>query len=216
MRTVRYGALLIDAAGTLLHLREPVGVVYARLGGPHGLTRSPEAIDTGFRRAMRAPWPGRRFDGDGRPFWRFVVERATGLTDPEYFEAVYNAFGPGAWKVAPGALDCLEILSTSGVKLAVVSNWDHRLRSLLSTLGVLERIDLAIVSGEVRLEKPDPRIFEVTCKRLGVPPRFAVHVGDNRKHDVVGARTAGCTAWQYGRDIHSFAEIQQRVLDANE
>ena len=215
MYTDRYGALTIDVAGTLLHLQEPVGITYARIGQSYGVTRPPGAIDRAFARAMRAPWPGRRFDGDGRPFWRFVVERATGISNPEYLEAVYAAFGPGAWGLAPGALTALDTLRSHGIRIAVISNWDRRLRALLSVLGVLERIDRAIISGEVQLEKPDTRIFDRTLRDLGVPNRFAVHVGDSRKEDIVGARSAGLDAWQYGKDVQSFGEIVERILTAN-
>ena len=215
MYTARYGALTVDAAGTLLHLQESVGTTYARIGQTYGVTRSPEAIDRAFSRAMRAPWPGRRFDGDGRPFWRFVVQRATGVSDPEYLEAIYAAFGPGAWTLAPGALKALDMLRRHGIRIAVVSNWDHRLRGLLSVLGVLERIDRAIISGEVMLEKPDNRIFERALQSLGVSARYAVHVGDSRKNDIVGARSAGIEAWQYGQDVVSFHDIASRMLTAN-
>lgn len=215
MRSVRYGALFLDAGGTLLQLHEPVGDSYARIARNYGVTRSPERIDRAFRRAMRAPWQGRRYDHDGRPFWRFVVERATGSSDPELFEALYHAFGPSAWTVAPGALRCIESVRAAGVKVAVVSNWDHRLRPLLAALGILERIDLAIVSGEVMLEKPDPRIFARAAHRLGVPLPYAVHVGDSRTNDVVGARAAGCEAWLYGQDVRDFDEIARRILEGN-
>jgi REG-2-like HAD superfamily hydrolase len=215
MQSVRYGAWLVDAAGTLMTLREPAGLTYARIGADYGVSRTPALIERDFRRALRAPWAGRRYDGDGRPFWRFVVGRATGCTDPEYFEAVYAAFGPGAWVLAAGALECIDQVRSSGVRVAVVSNWDHRLRSLLSTLGILERVDLAVISSEVRLEKPDPRIFGLATRRLGVEPRFTVHVGDSRADDIVCARTAGCDAWQYGRDVRSFAEIADRILSEN-
>lgn len=215
MRSVRYGALFLDAGGTLLQLQEPVGETYARIARGYGVTRSPEAIDRSFRRAMRAPWQGRRYDGDGRPFWRFVVERATGSDHPELFEALYQAFGPSAWQVAPGALRCIETVRGAGVKVAVVSNWDHRLRSLLAATGILERIDAAIVSGEVMLEKPDPRIFARAARQVGVPLPYVVHVGDSRKNDVVGARSAGCAAWQLGQDVTTFDEIARRILEEN-
>ena len=204
-----------DVAGTLLNLQEPAGAIYARLGRRYGVTRPPEVIASELARALRAPWPGLRFDGDGRPFWREAVRRATGCADPTYFEEVYAAFGPSAWAVAPGAVRCLTALRESGVRVGVLSNWDTRLRSLLSALDLLPLLDTVVISGEVRLEKPDPAIFDLSCMRLGTPPAFVLHIGDQRQADLLGARGAGCVGWLLGQDVHSFDEIRRRILLEN-
>ena len=212
---MRYGAVTLDAAGTLLHLHEPVGQTYARLARRYGVTRAPEVIEQEFQRALRAPWVGRRYDGDGRPFWREVVRRSTGSADPGLFEDAYRAFGPGAWRVAEGAGECIDALRASGVRVGLVSNWDNRLRGLLSVLELQWRFDTLLISGEVQMEKPDARIFDAACRRLGVPHAHLLHIGDSRRADLVGARGAGCEAWLYGRDVHSFKEIEERVLQSN-
>jgi putative hydrolase of the HAD superfamily len=41
------------------------------------------------------------------------------------------------------------------------------------------------------LRKPDPRIFELACERVGVPAERSAHVGDHMYADVIGARAAG-------------------------
>ena len=38
-------------------------------------------------------------------------------------------------------------------------------------------------------------------------PEDALHVGDDRRNDVWGARDAGCDAWLWGSDVHSFKEV---------
>lgn len=47
------------------------------------------------------------------------------------------------------------------------------------------------ISGEVGVEKPDPRLFEVALQALAVPPTRALYVGDLEEVDGVGARAAG-------------------------
>lgn len=42
---------------------------------------------------------------------------------------------------------------------------------------------------------------------MGVKPEDAVHVGDDRRNDIWGARDAGCDAWLWGSDVHSFKEV---------
>lgn len=202
-------ALLFDAAGTLLHLAEPVGRTYARLGRPFGVTRPPAEIELGFRRFFGAPWPGLRMEGDGRPFWRAAVLAATGVESPEMFEILYAHYGRApAWTLAEGALEGLTALRQAGIKVAVLSNWDNRLRGLLGSLGLLERVDLALISGEVGLEKPDPRIFALACGALEVRPAEALHIGDDPIADGEGARAAGLGFLRWGVDLRRFEEVE--------
>ncbi|RRT76423.1 hypothetical protein B296_00023322 [Ensete ventricosum] len=68
--------------------------------------------------------------------------------------------------------------------------------------------DAVAVSAEVpNSEKPNPTIFLKACELLGVKPEEAVHVGDDRRNDIWGARDAGCDAWLWGGDVHSFKEV---------
>lgn len=62
-----------------------------------------------------------------------------------------------------------------------------------------------VLSRDIGIRKPDPRIFRYALERIGVQPGNALHVGDSMKHDVVGARRAGMkTVW-----IRSEEEIRE-------
>lgn len=63
------------------------------------------------------------------------------------------------------------------------------------------------VYSQVAAEKPNPIIFLKACELLGVKPEEAVHVGDDRRNDIWGARDAGCDAWLWGSDVRSFKEV---------
>lgn len=65
----------------------------------------------------------------------------------------------------------------------------------------LERIGLApwfragfVGAREVGIGKPDARIFQVACERLGCAPDDVLHVGDDLLLDVAGAQGAGLHA----------------------
>lgn len=151
--------------------------------------------------------------GDGRPFWRFIVEQSTGCNNERLFEELYQYYArPEAWQLAPGAVSALSKLRSAGVRLAVVSNFDTRLRPILSALHVEKLFDVVVVSAEVGAEKPNPVIFEAALETLNMRPWEVVHVGDDRLKDVWGARDAGITAWLWGIDVHSFDEVVRRVL----
>lgn len=68
-------------------------------------------------------------------------------------------------------------------------------------------IILLSFSNQVAAEKPNPTIFLKACELLEVKPEDVVHVGDDRRNDIWGARDAGCDAWLWGSDVHSFEEV---------
>eukprot|EP00775_Hariotina_reticulata_P008237 gene8237-8427_t len=210
-----YKAVLIDAAGTLLVPTERTADVYLRYGTKYGVKLSEDEVLDRFRSAYNTPWGHSplRYFGDGRPFWRFIVEQSTGCSDEHLFEELYDYYvQPTAWALTPGALPALQKLRAAGVRLAVVSNFDTRLRPILSALGIDHMFDAVVVSAEVGAEKPNPVIFESALQGLGLRAGDVVHVGDDRRNDVWGARDAGIAAWLWGVDVHSFDEVARRVL----
>ena len=62
-----------------------------------------------------------------------------------------------------------------------------------------------IFSDEVGIRKPDPHIFQLAATKLGVQTYEIIHVGDNLKSDIWGAKNAGLqTIWfstETGRDM---------------
>jgi REG-2-like HAD superfamily hydrolase len=195
-----------------LQQRPRVGSRHRRLaaGPPHSLPPSRPPC-----RAYNSPWGGSsiRYVGDGRPFWRHIVSQATGCSHEQMFEDIYGYYAEaGAWRVAPGALHALQRLRQQGVKLAVVSNFDTRLQPLLQDLGLLDLFDAVVVSAEVGAEKPNPVIFEAAATQLRLQCSELLHVGDDRRNDVWGARDAGICAWLWGTDVHSFQQVADRVL----
>jgi FMN phosphatase YigB (HAD superfamily) len=64
---------------------------------------------------------------------------------------VYSYYSEArAWRLAPGAVAALTKLRAAGVKLAVVSNFDTRLRPVLAALGVDGLFDSIVVSAGER------------------------------------------------------------------
>lgn len=184
-------AVFVDAGGTLLRLREPVGMTYARAARGGGYNCEPVGTEVRFRAAMRR-YAGNLQVGDGREYWRPIVSEATGTDDPALFEALYDWYAqPRAWWVDTEALRVLGHLSRQGIRLGILSNWDTRLRALYHRFALDRLFPHLICSAEVECAKPDPEIFRTACRVAGVSPREAVHVGDDPTNDVAGASRAG-------------------------
>jgi putative hydrolase of the HAD superfamily len=77
-------------------------------------------------------------------------------------------------------------------QVAVLSNGDQgQQEKKVSRTGLGAYIDVVPTSDQLGGAKPDPRVFELACGRLGVPTRAAVYVGDRLEIDVATATAAG-------------------------
>jgi len=68
------------------------------------------------------------------------------------------------------------------------------LRMFLKREDVAKYFDLMLFSDEVGIRKPESKIFQIVIERLKVEPSAIVHIGDNLKNDVWGAKNAGFKA----------------------
>ena len=95
------------------------------------------------------------------------------------------------------------VLSTlhGSKKLALVSNFDHppHVRSVLSELSLTPYFDSVVISAEVGIKKPDPRIFDSALEQTGLKPEEVIYVGDT-EDDTKAARAAGIVPIHIQRD----------------
>lgn len=73
-----------------------------------------------------------------------------------------------------------------------------------------ELCDLIIYSHEEGIEKPDRRIFELTCERLGVQPEEIVFLDDFAPH-VAAARELGIHAILFQDTNQAIGNIEERL-----
>lgn len=205
-------ALLVDAGGTLLQVAVPVARTYAHFARRRGHAMRTDDVQARFLRAVATPWEGSRYADGGHAFWRFVVRESCGTDDPDLYRALYAHYAHrDAWKVAAGGRAALHACRRAGVKTAIVSNWDARLRPLLGDLGLLDLVDCVAISAEVGSEKPDPELVLHALAELNVPPERAVLIGDSGA-DRHAAAAAGCEHWNLPDDVVDFAAVQARIL----
>ena len=86
----------------------------------------------------------------------------------------------------------------------MVTNGNSLLQNTkLDTAGIRDLFDMAVVSDDIGIWKPDKGIFEYAMKTLGVTPEESLFVGDHPVNDIQGALGAGMHAvWV---DYGSFA-----------
>ena len=88
-------------------------------------------------------------------------------------------------------LTVLPRLKQRGLILGLLTNLDRDMVPICNKLGLEPHIDFTITSGEVGVDKPNPLIFLAALEQAGVNAAETIHVGDQYKVDVIGARGVG-------------------------
>jgi HAD superfamily hydrolase (TIGR01549 family) len=78
-------------------------------------------------------------------------------------------------------------------KLGLISNFGipECGRQLLDRFGLTKFFDLILISGEINVRKPSPKIFDRALNALGVKASRAVFIGDMLDLDIMGPKKVG-------------------------
>ena len=91
-----------------------------------------------------------------------------------------------------GVKDMLISLREAGAGVYLLSNAQSCFtRHEIELLGLDTLFDGIIISSEVGVKKPSPKIFHIAFERFGISPGDSVYVGNDLRDDVLGATTVG-------------------------
>lgn len=109
-----------------------------------------------------------------------------------------------------GMIDLVRLIRKSGLKVAIVSNSEGALKSLVQSMGWLDDFEVIADSGLLGFEKPDRRIFLWAAAQLGVETNQTIHIGDSWVADVEGAVGVGAGAIWYpaGQKENPFRRVE--------
>ena len=212
-------AILFDAAGTLFYLTKTVGDHYAYVGREVGLDLDAQQLERAFhavwQRMPRRPAIDGPRENDDKGWWRELVGRVFDQVAPSlseldrdnFFEVAYEHFAEaGVWKLYPEVLGVLEQLRER-FQLAVISNFDGRLRLILQNLGISKYFGQVFISSELGADKPDPEIFRRALKVMDLDANEVLHVGDDPERDWKAANEAGLLVFQLDRPKNSLRDL---------
>jgi putative hydrolase of the HAD superfamily len=212
-------AIFFDAVGTLFYLNGTVGDHYARVGSEVGVVLDPNRLDRAFYSAwnkmpQRAAIDGPR-ENDDKGWWRELVDLVLDQVVPSlgefdrdnFFEIAYEHFAEvDVWELYPEVPDVLEKLQ-SRFQLAVVSNFDGRLRFILEHLGISKYFVHVFVSSELGADKPDLEIYRRALRVMKLNPGEVLHVGDDPERDWDAATGAGLSVFRLDRPKNSLRDL---------
>ncbi len=194
--TVR--SLLLDVGGVLVRPRFTRVAAALRAHGVEASAEALAAAENPVKRQLdRPPTVGLATDEErGWEYFDAILERV-GVTPSAATRAALLELKAwhdrhNAWDdVLPGVREALASFQQLGLRMAVVSNANGTVATLLERLGLATCFQAVVDSAVEGVEKPDPRIFEIALRRLGAERETTLHVGDLYEIDVVGARRAG-------------------------
>lgn len=211
--------IFFDAAGTLIHLPQSVGRHYDYVGKRIGLRLDASALDDAFARCWKQMPARPAIDGpredDDKGWWRELVNRVLDQVSPgleeldrdAFFEGAYSHFAEaGVWELYPEVIEVLAALH-GRFDLAVISNFDGRLRVILEHLGISKFFSHVFLSSELGADKPDPEIFRRALRLSGKQPHETLHVGDDPERDWQGAAKAGLPVFHLERPRNSLLDV---------
>ena len=114
----------------------------------------------------------------------------------------------------------LKDLRAKGIKTGVITNGPSVLQhTKLDNSGLLPYCDIAVVSGDINIHKPDAAIFIYTADKLGLKAEECLYVGDHPVNDIEGALGAGMKAvrmnwgWFKDKDLRSDVPVVDNIYD---
>jgi epoxide hydrolase-like predicted phosphatase len=114
----------------------------------------------------------------------------------------------GALQPNEAMIELMGELQAQGLRMAMLTNnvreWEPRWRAMLPVDEIFETI---VDSAFVGARKPEPRIYELTVERLGLPPGACLLV-DDLAVNCEGARDAGLHAVHFQDNEQAIAEIR--------
>jgi len=124
-----------------------------------------------------------------------------------FFEVAYEHFAEAAvWELYPEVPDVLEQLQPR-FQLAVISNFDGRLRFILQHLDMSKFFRHVFVSSELGADKPDPEIYQRALQFIDLKPNEVLHVGDDPERDWEAASAAGLSIFRLDRRKNSLRDL---------
>ncbi|QDT32857.1 HAD-IA family hydrolase [Thalassoglobus polymorphus] len=197
---VKYKCVAFDAVGTLIHATPSVVDAYWSIGQRYGSELTRDVVKKRFGKTFSSRQLSLQTDEQSEyEFWQAVVKDVLGPVPAadECFNELYNHFGkPEAWRVDSDAEETIQALNELGIDVAIASNFDKRLNSVMDGHAALEGISHRVISSEIGWRKPSRQFYKLLSEKVHCHSHQILMIGDDFENDVAAARDAGLDAIQ--------------------
>ena len=194
-------AVIFDYGEVLCHRPTPDEI--ARLAGFFGVDN--EQFSALWER-NRGPYD--RGDLTAKVYWSMLAEDAGTTIKPGQLEEIC-ALDMAMWSnVNSGMVNWALQLASCGLKLALLSNMHpDMVAHARRHFAWLKSFDCLTFSGEKRMIKPDPAIYELTLRDVGVAAAESLFL-DDREINIRAARALGMHAIRFQSIMQLRGELQ--------
>ena len=194
-------AVIFDFAGTLFRMAQNTTSWTDDAGAPmdqatretliHRLT-TPDGAAIGLRGEYLDAFERRDLDPTLHRKAYLEVLRQSGVSDERVAETIYaSTVDVDSWVPYPDTEQALRASADAGLAVGVLSNIAWDIRPAFAALGLEAVVDEFVLSYEVGVIKPDPAVFRLMLRRLGVAAERTLMVGDSPGADGAATRL-GC------------------------
>ena len=149
----------------------------------------------------------------GRLLTAAMEERSQVFPDyAPYIQAYYTRWEEMIGGVFTGTVNILSAIRDNGYPLYALSNWSSETFPLVqSRFEFLNWFDELIISGQVKVAKPDPAIYKLLLDRIHRPPDQCLFIDDSERNILVADRLGFQTIHFSSPDL-LLADLMDRKL----
>src|SRR5208283_4803988 len=127
---------------------------------------------------------------------RYSLEERRELAERKnaYYRALLKGLSPA--DILPGVINVIKALKHRQVKIAIGSS-SKNARAILRAVGLEDEFDVITDGNDIPRSKPDPAVFTIAARRLGISPEGCLVVEDANAGVEAGA-AAGMTVLAVG------------------
>ena len=199
-------AVFFDWFYTLAHFEPPRHRLYSQAFREFGIELPPEKVMRGilmadqyfFEENAKSPVAERSPEQQAEVYSHYpeaiLTEAGAKATEElplKIMKRVREQFKGVTFALFDDVLSTVKTLKQRNLILGLLTNLAKDMDPICRKLGLEPYLDFVVTSQEAGADKPNPPIFLVALDKAGVNASEAVHVGDQYKLDVIGARGVG-------------------------
>jgi 2-haloacid dehalogenase len=202
--TTKIGAIIFDFGGVLIGWNPRN--LYSRF-----FPGQPQAMEDFLSEISFMEWNAQQ--DKGRPFAEAVAQLSKKFPHREHLIRAYHEhYYETITGSIEGTVKLLRALKSKGQLVYGLSNWSAETFSTVRhKFEFLDLLDDIIISGEVKLIKPEPEIFELCLQKIGKPAGECLFIDDSEPN-IITAKKLGFDTVHFISPEHLENELKVRQL----
>ncbi|MGB4609594.1 MAG: HAD family phosphatase [Saccharofermentanales bacterium] len=109
-----------------------------------------------------------------------------------------------------GMSQLIKELKAKGYKTYLLSNASSRQHEYWDRISASEYFDGTVISADVKMVKPDPKIFEHLCEKFSLLPAECFFIDDLEQH-VIAAESIGIKGYVFDGNVSKLRQVLERL-----